>query len=405
MLHRALGLAAASILLAAIAPAAGEGEAPPPDPIAALAAAGEGALPTGADGEVSLGALLARLDIREDSQVLVFTKGSLQKRFISPANPRAIYFSDQVTVASIPGAPLIELSAIGRDGTTRYYALTRAPAAKKRLVEDVGCLGCHDGGGKAIASVTPFANGEFASCYTDPACELTDSRSPFDRRWGGWYVTGRHGAMRHRGNVFVEGVSAYPVLDPVKGQNVTDLSRFFDTGRYLKPTSDIVALMTIEHRDGFLDRVAVLKRQSFTGDDAYDAAVEDLADYMLGVGEAPLTAPVSGVSTFSQTWPAQGPRDTAGRTLRAFDLNTRLFRYPLSAMIYSPAFDALPPNARTGVLDRLLAVLSGADRSPRYAGLDLADRRAALEIAASTKPGLPPAWRDAAQRPSSSVQR
>jgi hypothetical protein len=32
---------------------------------------------------------------------------------------------------------------------------------------------------------------------------LTDHRSPLDQRWGGWYVTGNSGAIRHLGNAVV----------------------------------------------------------------------------------------------------------------------------------------------------------------------------------------------------------
>ena len=60
-------------------------------------------------------------------------------------------------------------------------------------------------------------------------------------------------------------------------------------------------------------------------------------------------------------FPQRGPRDPKGRSLRDFDLETRLFRYPLSYMIYSAAFDALPDGVRARIY-RLYEVLAGRKR-------------------------------------------
>jgi hypothetical protein len=58
-------------------------------------------------------------------------------------------------------------------------------------------------------------------------------------------------------------------------------------------------------------------------------------------------------------------------------------------MIYTEAFDALPPPARDAVYSRMWEVLSGRERGPRYLRLSVADRRAILEILRETKKGLP----------------
>ena len=69
--------------------------------------------------------------------------------------------------------------------------------------------------------------------------------------------------------------------------------------------------------------------------------MRETADYLLFVDEAPLAAPVRGVSEFAKSFSGSGPRDRKGRSLRELDLQTRLFKYRCSYMIYSPAFDAL----------------------------------------------------------------
>ena len=116
---------------------------------------------------------------------------------------------------------------------------------------------------------------------------------------------------------------------------------------------------------------------------------------MLFAAEAPLRAPVEGLSTFAATFPQRGPRDKRGRSLRDFDLDTRLFKYPLSYMIYSAEFDAIAAPLRMQIYQRLYDVLTGKDKSPVFARLSAGDRRAVLEIVRDTKPGLPRFWKGA----------
>ena len=120
--------------------------------------------------------------------------------------------------------------------------------------------------------------------------------------------------------------------------------------------------------------------------------IEDLVTYMLFADERPLLEPVEGVSTFTKTFPQRGPRDKQGRSLREFDLQTRLFRYPLSYMIYSPAFDAMPAMVKDRVYQRLYEILSGKDNSQTYARLAPDTRRAIFEIVRETKTNLPDYW-------------
>jgi hypothetical protein len=79
-------------------------------------------------------------------------------------------------------------------------------------------------------------------------------------------------------------------------------------------------------------------------------------------------------------------RDSQGRSLRDFDLTRRLFRYPLSYVIHSPAFAALPSDVKGLLYKRLNEVLTGADTSEDFAHLVAADRAAILEILRETMP-------------------
>ena len=85
---------------------------------------------------------------------------------------------------------------------------------------------------------------------------------------------------------------------------------------------------------------------------------------------------------------ACGPRDSRGRSLRDLDLQTRLFKYPCSYLIYSAAFDALPEAGKGYVGQRLVHVLTQTENDPKYAHLSPADRQNILEILRDTKPEL-----------------
>jgi hypothetical protein len=186
---------------------------------------------------------------------------------------------------------------------------------------------------------------------------------------------------------------------PLEGppvENLTSLTQFLDTSKYLAPTSDLVALMTLEHQTrmtNLLIRIGWDARIALHDDKwdpkTMDSEIEDLVTYMVFADEAPLKEPVTGVSTFTKTFSARGPRDKQGRSLRDFDLKTRLFRYPLSYMIYSPAFDALPDRARNQIYQRLKDVLSGKDQGAKFAKLTTDERAAALAILQETQPNFP----------------
>jgi hypothetical protein len=236
-----------------------------------------------------------------------------------------------------------------------------------------------------------------------------------NERWGGWYVSGKHGSDRHMGNAMVRDPDKPEQLETESTQNLTSLTGRFDTSAYLGPHSDIVALMTLEHqthmtnlltRVGWEARIALHYQQivnkatgeapDFIGESVnhrLDSAVEELLDYMLFVHESPIKDRIEGVSGFSATFPQRGPRDRQGRSLRDFDLERRLFKYPLSYMIYSEQFDALPKIVHERFYRRLYAVLSGQDHNADFAPLREGDRRAILEIVRDTKQNLPEDWR------------
>jgi hypothetical protein len=233
-----------------------------------------------------------------------------------------------------------------------------------------------------VSSVVPDTEGNAEGAFP---IETTD-RSPMNERWGGWYVTGTHGSQKHLGNtVLPKPASAFAPIPPAafaKSFNVTDLKTRFDTSRYLSPGSDIVALMVLAHQTDVQNLMVLAAQPSASPKETG----EQLLKAMLFSGAVPLTAPVQGTSNFATEFSARGPRDSSGRSLRDFDQKTRLFRYPLSYLIYSKAFDGLPQPVKTYVYGRLREVLTGADKSSAFAHLSAADRKAILEILTETKP-------------------
>jgi hypothetical protein len=221
----------------------------------------------------------------------------------------------------------------------------------------------------------------------------TDHRSPFEIRWGGWFVTGRHTASRHMGNAVATDPADLGAMITPASVHVTSLEGRFDQTGYLSPGSDIVALLVLEHQAQMLNLITRAGWESRVG--AADAgrpleqAAAQLVDYLLFIDEAPLPGPIAGTTTFASTFAGAGPRDARGRSLRDLDLTRRLLKYPCSYLIYSEPFDAMPPAAKAAVYARMWEVLSGRETGDRYAVLSQADRAAILEILRETKKDLP----------------
>jgi len=347
--------------------------------------------------------LLKKLDINTDSQVLVFSKTSLQQEKISPKTPRAIFFNDTISVGSVQNGALFEITVADVARGVEFYTLEVKKVDKPVIEKDrFLCLACHNftwAPHTFVASVYPNEEGSPAFLGGNELFHATDQREPFSDRWGGWYVTGTHGKMKHMGNAVARNPYRPAELETLNTQNLTSLKGKFDVSAYLEPTSDIVALMTLEHQTRALYYVAAITAQFKAYADnelptakrpkqpELDKAVENLAQYLTFSDELKPTDPVKGVSTFTETFPKRGPRDSQGRSLRDFDLKTRIFKYPLSYILYTDVFDKMHPGARERVLQRIYDILS--DPSPNR----LAERRAALEIIRDTKPNLPPYWR------------
>ena len=346
----------------------------------------EGSASLAFDGKTGgfLMSALQLLQVPIESQVMVYSGTSLQAEKINLQNPRAIYFNDHVAVAYVRGGGVLEVVAQDPKLGSVFYVVQQDGGAGRKFGRDQQCLRCHLSwdtlgvSGPIVLSTFPrktkddYADGFFVDHYR-----------PIAERWGGWYVTGRRVPARHMGN--------FPLFMPARIDTPpparVSLEGRIDLATYPAPYSDVAALMVLEHQVHATNLMTRANWEARLNQEwRVVEAVDTLVDYLLFVDEAAIPAGgIEGSAGFEQTFQAAGPRDAKGRSLRDLDLKTRLMKYPLSYMIYSPSFDALPPMAKDRTLAKLRKILSGEISGPKYAHLTPAIRTAILEILAETK--------------------
>lgn len=364
-----------------------------------------------------LPALLSALDVSPESQVLVFSKTSLQLRKISPKKPRAIYFNDDVYVGWCQQGDVLEVAATDKDLGAVFYTLDQDDSETPKISRDRGqCLSCHatrrtqDVPGFLVRSIYPDFNGR---PRTGTRTYVTDQNTDFENRYGGWYVLGEHGDMRHMGNLIARDRLDPESLDRDAGANLRNLDGLCDTSPYLNGKSDLVALMILEHQSQMHNLIAranietriatyydeginkALERPKGTQSESTQRriakACEKLVRLMLFADEVPLPSPVRGNSAYMEQFASKehfrAHYDSRGRSLRQLDLQSRLFRYPCSFLIYSEAFDALPHAMSEAVQGRLKEVLLAETPVDGFERLSQEDRQAIYEILKETKPG------------------
>ncbi|MFN3244204.1 MAG: hypothetical protein ACE37K_22045 [Planctomycetota bacterium] len=360
-------------------------------------------------------ALLRALEIPVESQTLVFSKTSLQRHRISPANPRALYFNSDAYVGWIPGAASLEV-AVGDDRLgVAFYTLTQDPAQRPRLVRDDTCLRCHastrthDEPGLLLRSVFPD---EVGDPIVDAGEADMDFRQPIADRWGGWLVTGTF-VGTHRGNGIAEddGRGGYLVASKPAADLTALADAFgFAADTYPVATSDIGALLALEQQAAIhnlmvraslqtrylldKDRVVneILDEQGMRAQTRriVDDLARQLAAALLLDGEADLSphacAPEPGFArAFAARWPRSG--DDIG--LGTLDLHRRTFTLPLSPMVHAPAFGRMPDELRRRVLQRLqVAIVRGVP--PGDVRLTRDERSTLDAHLRATLPGWPP---------------
>ena len=384
------------------------------DPVAKLLQqikSGEKVLVADSKGDY-LPSVLQALDIPVSSQCLVFSKTSLQLSHIGPSTPRAIYFNDSVYLGVVQGSDVMELTAIDSQLGCVFYTLERE-REKFQIIRDRGqCLSCHATSrtervpGVLVRSIYSDKSGRPRSGSTS---YVTDYRSPFQQRWGGWYVTGTHGKMTHLGNTFALDRQDPQKVDTEFSLNLEKLPENVQGDFYLQESSDIVALMVLEHQTrlhNLITRANYETRQAIYLDQAMNEALdrdksfrtESTGRRIASVGEAlvagllfadefALESEVKGTSAFPQEFSQRGPIDSQGRSLYQLDLKKRLMRYPCSYLILSSHFDGLPDAVMTYIQNRMHGILTANGELPKGVRIEPDERKIIREMLDELKPG------------------
>ena len=367
-------------------------------------------------GKPLLGRFLKELQLHEDTQILVFSKTSLQRRAVSYSNPRAIYFNESVYLGWMPNGR-IEIASFDPElGPIFYFQRRLADKSSPLLTRTRSCLGCHAGDatnflpGSLGRSVYPDRSGR--SLLSLDEYRRSGHHIPLADRYGGWFVSGNHGSMRHMGNAIATREGGKVTIDREQFANLEKLDQFFKTGAYPAPGSDIAALLVFDHQVTMHHRIVEASyraRQSIFDSklDPRETNVSKLAkgrsleefiegrdkviDYMLFREEVAIPK-VSCAPGFRRAFTANRLPDREKRSLKDLRLDGRIFENRCSYMIYSPSFEHLPPMMKGAIYNRLHEILTAKKPVDGFEHLGQDERQRILEILRDTKKDLPATW-------------
>ncbi|MFP6882055.1 MAG: hypothetical protein VCA34_13960 [Roseibacillus sp.] len=360
--------------------------------------------------------LLRELKLDKDTQVLVFSKTSLQKRAVSYRNPRAIYFNESVYLGWMPNGR-VEVASFDPEIGPLFYFQRQLDDTRSRLfVRTRSCLGCHAGNatnfipGSLGRSVYPDRTGRVLKGIED--YRRSGHHIPLQDRYGGWFVSGQHGKMRHMGNSIATREDGQVTIDRQRFANLEKLDQFFPTDSYLAPGSDIAALLVFDHQvtmhhrlveatyrarqalfDSKLDPMEtdVAKLAAGRSIREFTEGVDKVIDYMLFREEIALPK-VSCDADFRRAFTANKRTDKGGNSLKDLRLDGRIFEHRCSFMIYSPSFEHMPPMLRGAIYDRLHQILTAQTPVKGFEHLGADERTRIIEILRETKKDLPAKW-------------
>ena len=226
---------------------------------------------------------------------------------------------------------------------------------------------------------------------------------PFEDRWGGWFVTGKHGGMRHLGNGLGIKTDDQVTFDRDRYANLEKLDQFFPPEAHLTEGSDILALLLMDHQIGMHDRLIEAHYRVRHAYHEYENKYKDaeiappvkevleteadrVVKYLLFSDEVPLSGErVQGSPDFERVFLATKKPNAQGKSLKDLNLKDRMFEHRCSYMIYSRSFDGLPRPLKEAVYCKLHAVLTAEQPEAPYEHLSAAERVVILEILRETK--------------------
>lgn len=345
--------------------------------------------------------LLRTLDVPVTSQMLIFSTTSLQLSLISPSNPRALYFNEDVYVGYVPGGRIEIVSLDPEVGGIYYIFDIPRDASPLRFERSDRCMNCHAGDdtghvpGLVIKSVVPGPRGGSLTAYR---LGQTGHGVPFDQRFGGWYVTGCNDITNHWGNLMGR-------LAEGKLTKIPNLpGERFDWNKYPVTTSDILPQLLQEHQAGFVNRVVEAAYRARTAMFISDGKLSSkqmleldeqakiVTRYLLFADEAPLPGKVEGNPAYKVDFLRDRRVTNGGISLKDLELQTHLLKYRCSYMIYSPVFSGLPEVMKQRIYQRLAAALSVKTPDPEFAYMPVPEKQSIRDILKATLADLPRDW-------------
>ena len=340
-----------------------------------------------ADGELGYGLealefVLKELDVPKESQVLVFSKTSLQNSRITPQTPRCLFFSENAYVGYVPGGTIEVIIQDPVLGPVFYFVEPDRSGAIKIERDTNRCLSCH-----ATSRTENIPGMLIRSVYAEegghPMLQLgthdVAHETALADRWGGWYVTGKT-SLPHLGNrTFKEDSELTPsniAIKSVEGK--------VDVTSYLMPTSDVVALLVLEHQTkmhNLINAASMNYRRSVyfmkilnpdadltngSSSDIAENGAKDIVNYLFFKDEVDLGDGVEGDAKFQQAFVKRFPKSKEGDSLAEFRLYGRIFKNRCSYMVYSDAFKAMPSLLKQKVIARMKRVVAGEEEGFEY---------------------------------------
>ncbi|MEM7697224.1 MAG: hypothetical protein AAF236_02330 [Verrucomicrobiota bacterium] len=349
--------------------------------------------------------LLEELEIPVSSQILLFSKTSLQRKLITPSNPRAMYFNDDTHLAWMPGGKM-EIISFDSESGGRFFIEESPFREPEPIVFDSpkSCFGCH-GGSATNYLPGPLARSNFTSetggRLGSVAVHIRMSHEvAFEDRWGGYFVTGAPASLAHLGNSFAQRQDRTVYLDRESHREMNSLDGYFDPAKFPATGSHIVNLLVFDHQIEAHNRLIEARyrhRQVEYETNKFGRAIsktrvdterffDRLVDYLLFTEEVPLTGhSIERNPAFEEAFRSRRKTGPDGRSLRDFDLENHIFANRLSYMIQTPAFTDAPLAMRERVYSRLRETLVERD-SGRHAHVGRIERERILSILMATHP-------------------
>ena len=317
--------------------------------------------------------LLNELYISKHSQLLVYSTTSLQLSRISPYNPRAIYFSDDLYLGYVPGG---QIEVIGIDpqlGAIPYiFDLPQKNEIKHpKIYRSTRCMKCHAsqefGGSPSLllSSVIPAHGGGTIDSFRKNSF---GHEIQFKDRFGGWHITGH--------NPFpISWANQIGVMSNNKvGRIPNPPGKYFKWEKYPTKSSSIISHLLLEHQVGFTNRCIdiiyryrelISKTSNLEIDQKRKKFISQgtgkLLNYLLFKNEVPLeNFRITSNDAFLNDFQTSSNNSSK---LRRLNLKSRLFDYRCSYMIFSNSFSGLPLEFKIELFNQLFKIMAPKQKS------------------------------------------